>query len=164
MSNRRRHYIARGHQVKYIYFIHFTINCSTIMSSEKKVPKETTIKKWKEKFSWLEIVERAGNMKMICTVCCSQEEKLKLMPQAYLIFVTGSLNFKFSTLNDHEGSDGHKKAVREKENEEAVAAGLSMPRMHVVQETPQNSAITDGFKRMGEKERSAITKLHDSSH
>ena len=86
------------------------------------------------------------------------------MLRANLIFVTGSLNFKFSTLNDHEGSDGHKKAVRVKENEEAVAAGLSMPRMRVVQETPQNSAITDGFKRMGEKERSAITKLHDISH
>ena len=134
------------------------------MSTAKKTPKESTIKKWKEKFSWLEIVDSSEGTKMICNVCRSQEEKLKLMPRVNLTFVTGSTNFKYSTLNDHVVTDGHKRAVKEKENEEAIAAGLSLPRMRVIQDTPTNSAIGNAFKRMGENERSALLKLHDIAH
>ena len=35
------------------------------------LPSEKTLKKWKEEFGWLRITE---NQKMICTICCSQEE------------------------------------------------------------------------------------------
>ena len=35
------------------------------------LPSEKTLKKWKEEFGWLTITE---NQKMICTICCSQED------------------------------------------------------------------------------------------
>ena len=38
-----------------------------------------------------------GDRKMICTICKSQEEKLKLMPCTNMTFNDGSANFKSST-------------------------------------------------------------------
>ena len=35
------------------------------------LPSEKTLKKWKEEFGCLRITE---NQKMICTICCSQED------------------------------------------------------------------------------------------
>ena len=43
---------------------------------------------------------------MICKVCTSQEEQLKLMPSANLTFIDGSTNFKISSLSDHATTDG----------------------------------------------------------
>ena len=81
---------------------------------EQKIPKETTFNKWKVKYSWLKTLTLGQKKKVICTVCTSQEEKLKLMPRVNLTFVTGK--FKLSTLNEHENTDGHKRAIREEEN------------------------------------------------
>ena len=91
---------------------------------EQKIPKETTLNKWKVKYSWLKIPS-LGQKKMICMVCTSQEEKLKLMPRMNLTFVTGTTNFKLSISNKHENTDGYKCAIREEENE-AVAAGVDL--------------------------------------
>ena len=65
-------------------------------------------KKWKDRFSWLKIIDVGGKKKMICKVCISQEEKLKLMPSANLTFINGSTDFKMSLLSDHATTDGHK--------------------------------------------------------
>ena len=78
--------------------------------AEKKLPKDTTIKKWKESFSWLQITE---TKKLVCVICSSQEEKIKLMPRVNLTFVTGGTNYKLSALQDHHLSEGHKRAVKE---------------------------------------------------
>ena len=67
------------------------------MNKKSAIPKDKTLQKWKEKFSWLQIVNVDATKKMICTICTSQEEKLKLMPHANLTFVNGSNNFKLST-------------------------------------------------------------------
>ena len=84
--------------------------------SEKKPPKIKTIKNWKESFKWLKFVD---GMKMVCTTCEANAEKLRLMPSANLAFVTGSTNYRPSALKDHEQTDGHKRAVKESEHEKA---------------------------------------------
>ena len=129
--------------------------------AEKKLPKNTTIKKWKESFSWLRITE---TKKLVCVICSSQEEKIKLMPRVNLTFVTGGTNYKLSALQDHHLSEGHKRAVKEEEAEKAKAAGLSIPPVRIVQNVLENSAISKGFKQMGETERAAISKLHDIAY
>ena len=40
----------------------------------KKVPKDSTISKWKEKSPWLLVIDSGGDRKMICTVCKSQQK------------------------------------------------------------------------------------------
>ena len=53
---------------------------------KKKVPEDSTISKWKEKFLWLLVRDSGSDRKMICTICKLQEEKLKLMPHAIMTF------------------------------------------------------------------------------
>ena len=43
---------------------------------DKKVPKDSTISKWKDKFPWLLVTDPGGDRKMIFTICKSQEEKI----------------------------------------------------------------------------------------
>ena len=129
--------------------------------AEKKLPKDATIKKWKEGFSWLQITE---TKKLVCVICSPQEEKIRRMPRVNLSFITGSTNYKLSALKEHQLSDGHKRAEKEEEAEKATAAGLSIPPVRVVQNIPENSAISMGFKQMGETERTAISKLHDIAY
>ena len=62
--------------------------------SNKSIPKETALRKCKDWFSWLKIIDVGGEKKMICKVFTSQEEKLKLMPNANLTFIKGSTNIK----------------------------------------------------------------------
>ena len=52
---------------------------------DKKVPKDSTISKWKEKFQRL-VTNSGGDRKMICTNCNSQKGKLKLMPRTNMTF------------------------------------------------------------------------------
>ena len=58
--------------------------------SNKSIPKETTLGKWKGRFSRLKIIEVGGEKKMICKVCAGREEKLKLISSANLTFINGS--------------------------------------------------------------------------
>ena len=55
-----------------------------------------------------------GDRKMICTICKSQEEKLKLMPCTNLTFIDGCANFKSSTWSDHVTTDEHNNQWRRK--------------------------------------------------
>ena len=91
-------------------------------------------------------------------------KKLKLIPSANLIFINGSTNFKMSSSSDHATTDEHTLAIREQENEKAIAAGLTVASRKVVQETPTYSAIVAGFKRMGETENRVLKKLFDIAH
>ena len=65
-----------------------------------------------ERFPWLLVTDSGDDRKMICTICKSQEEKLKLMPHTNMTFINGSANFTSSTLSDHVATDGHKQAVK----------------------------------------------------
>ena len=128
----------------------------------KSIP-ETTLTKWKDQFSWLKIIN-AGGEKKICKICTGQEEKLEVMPSANLTFINGSANFKISSLSDHTTTGEHTHAIREQQNEKATAAGFTITPRKVVQETPTYSAISAGFKRMGETKKKALKKLYDIAH
>ena len=132
--------------------------------SNKSITKETTLRKWKNRFSSQKIIDVGGEKKIKCKVCTGQEEKLKLMPSANLTFINGSTNFKISSLPHHATTDGHTRAIREQENEKAIAAGLTFSPHKVVQETPTYSVIDAGFKGMGETDKTALKKLFDIAH
>ena len=117
--------------------------------SEKKVPKINTIRKWKAMFPWLDFLD---GMKMVCKSCKSQEEKLRSMPGANLTFVTGSTNYRPSTLKDHTQTDGHKQAIGEEAHAEAEASGISLQPCKVYQAVPSSSSIAQGLNRMGDNE------------
>ena len=93
--------------------------------SKKSIPKETTLRKWKNWFSWLKIID-VGGKKKICKVCTSQGEMLKLTPSANLTFINDSTKFKMSSLSDHATADGHTCAIREQKNKKAIALGLTI--------------------------------------
>ena len=135
-----------------------------MIGNNKSIRNETTLRKWKDWFSWLKIIDVGGEKKMICKVCTGQEEKLKLMPSANLTFINGSSNFKMSALSDHATIDGHTRAIRQQENEKAIAAGLTNAPHKVVPETPTYSAIGAGFKRMGEAKKTALKKVDIAHH
>ena len=69
-----------------------------------------------------------------------------------------------SSLYDYATTDGHKRAIREQENEKVIAAGLTVAPRKVVQKTPTYSAIGAGFKRIGKIKKAALNKLFDTSH
>ena len=137
-----------------------------ITSSESpcdaKLPKASTLQKWKKDFEWLAITERNT---MICKICVSQKEKILLKnTSAHITFIDGTSNFKSSTLKDHEKSVCHKTAIKEANHEKAAAEGLSLPPNRVVHVIPANSAIASGIQTMSEKERHGIKKLMDIAY
>ena len=91
---------------------------------------------------------------MICTICKTQEKKLKLMCRAHITVIEGSVNLKSSTL-----SDLLYRAVKEKNYEDAISAGSSTRLEKVIHEVPTYSVIGSGFRKMAEKEREALVKL-----
>ena len=88
------------------------------------LPSEKVLKRWREQFSWLDIT---NNKTLICKICCSQEDKLRSMPNFSMSFISGSSNYRLSALKDHDNSACHQHAIREKEHDEAVAIGKSLP-------------------------------------
>ena len=89
------------------------------------------------KVSWLLVIDSGGNRKIICTICKSQEEKLKLLPCTNMTFIDRSANFKSSTLSDNVTADGHKRAVKGKNHEDAISAGSSTRPEKVIHEVPR---------------------------
>ena len=69
-----------------------------------------------------------------------------------------------SALKDHDNSACHQRAIREKEHEEAVAVGKSLP-PRKIQHRPltSESPIFLGIQQMSEKDRENLSKLHDIS-
>ena len=126
------------------------------------LPSEKTLKKWKEEFGWLRIME---NQKMICTVvhCCSQEDIICAMPNVSVSFLNRSTNFQLLSIKDHNSSACHQWTIHEKQHSEAVAVGISLPPRWVEQHMPPKSAITTGLQWMDEKDWDTVEKLHEIS-
>ena len=97
--------------------------------------------------------------KMICTICKSQEEKLKLMPCTNMTFIKGSANFKSSTLLDHVVTDGHKRAVK-KNHEDAISTGSSTCLKNVIHKVLTYSAMAQVL----EKWPKTLVKLYNIAH
>ena len=97
---------------------------------------------------------------MISKICTNQEEKLKQMPHMNLTFVNRSTNFKMSTLAERESTDSHKREAEAKEDEQATIEDKSIPMHKLILERPTDSSISSVLKKMGVKEKEALTKLH----
>ena len=125
------------------------------------LPPEKVLKRWREHFFWLDIT---SNKTLICKICCSQEDKLRSMPNFSMSFISGSSNYRLSALKDHDNSTCHQRAIREKEHEEAVAVGKSLP-SRKIQRRPltSESPIYLDIQQMSEKDRETLSKLHDIS-
>ena len=125
------------------------------------LPSEKVLKRWRGQFSWLDIT---NNKTLICKICCSQEEKLRSVPNVSMSFISGSSNYRLSALKDHDNSAFHQRAIHEKEHEEAAAVGKSLP-PRKIQYRPltSESPIFLGIQQMSEKDRETLSKLHDIS-
>ena len=53
---------------------------------------------------------------------------------------------------------------RHKKNEQATITGKSIPMHKITLEVPADSPIRSGLKKMGVKEKQALTKLHDVAY
>ena len=71
------------------------------------------------------------------------------MPNVSMSFISGSSNYRLSALKDHESSACHKCVITEKEHEEAIAVGKSLPARKIQQ--------------MSEKGHEILSKLHNIS-
>ena len=123
------------------------------------LPSEKVLKRWREQFSWLDIM---NNKTLICKICCSQEDKLCSMPNISMSFISGSSNYRLSALKDHDNSACHQRAIREKEHEEAIAVGKSLP-PRKIQHCPLTSESPTylGIQEMSEKDHETLSKLHN---
>ena len=65
------------------------MNSLFLVENKKRMalPSEKVLKRWKEHFSWLDIT---NNKILICKICCWQEDKLRLMPNVSMSFISGS--------------------------------------------------------------------------
>ena len=118
------------------------------MSSSNN-PSEKRIDKWKKLNFWLQFLDEG---KMVCSICSSQKDRICSMPNFNSNFILRSTNFHASSLQDHKTSRFHNQVVCEKEHEEAVAAGRSLPPRMTVQYTPSNSSIVKGTQLTGNLE------------
>ena len=73
-------------------------------------------------------------------------------------------NFKMSKIAEYGSTDSHKRAKDAKENEQATIAGKSIPMRKITLEMSADSAISSGLKKMGVKEKQALTKFHDVAY
>ena len=128
---------------------------------DKKVLKDLTISKLKEKLPWLLVTESGGDRKMIFTICKFQEEKQKLMSRTNMTLIDRSANFKFSTLSDHIATDEYKKAVKEKNHEDTIFTSSLTWSKKLIHEVPTYSAIGSSLGKTAEKEREALVKLYN---
>ena len=65
-------------------------------------------------------------------------DKLRSMPNVSMSFISGSSNYRLSALKDHDNSACHQRSIREKEHEEAVAVGKSLPPRKIQHRPLQN--------------------------
>ena len=100
---------------------------------------------------------------MISTICCSQEDIIRSMPNFSMSFLNGSTNFRLSSIKDHDSLACHQRAILEKQHSEAVSARISLPPRELEQHILPNSDIATGLHRMDEKDRDTVAKLHEIS-
>ena len=98
------------------------------------------------------VTDSGGDRKMICKICKSEEEKLKLMSCTNMTFINGRANFKSSTWSDYVSTDGHKGAMKEENHEDVISVGsLTRPEKKIY-EVPTYSVIASGFRKKNGKE------------
>ena len=114
------------------------------MSSAKE-PSEKRIDKWKTQ--WLQFMDER---KLVSTICSSQKERFCSMPKFNSNFIYGGKHFQASALTDHDACRCHNQVVREKQHEEAVVAGRSLPHRKAVQHAPSNLSIVQGIQLMSD--------------
>ena len=86
------------------------------------------------------------------------------MPNVSMSLISGSSNYRLSTLKDHDNSACHQHAIREKEHEEVVAFGKSLPPRKIqCRPLTSESPIYLGIQQMSEKDHETLSKLHDIS-
>ena len=56
------------------------------------------------------------------------------------------------------------KKQKKKQKEQATIVGKLIPMRKITLEVPNDSAISSGLKKMGVKEKEALTKLHDVAY
>ena len=64
--------------------------------------------KWKEQFLWLDITD---TKKMLYEFFCSQEYEILLFSNVKMSVISGSSNLRLSTVETHDSSDCHQKAI-----------------------------------------------------
>ena len=107
-------------------------------------------KKGGEQFSWLDIM---NNKTFICKTCCSQEDKLHSIPNVSMSFISGSSNYWWPVLKDHDNSACHQHAIPENEHEETVTVWKSLtPRKIQCHPLTSESPIYLGIQQMSEKD------------
>ena len=75
------------------------------------------------------------------------------MPYVSMSFISGGSNYWLSALKDHDNSACHQRAIREKEHEEAVTVGKSLPpRKTQHRSLTSKSPIYLGIQQMSEKD------------
>ena len=86
------------------------------------------------------------------------------MPNVSMSFISGSSNYRLSALKDHESSACHQCVIPEKEHEEAIAVGKSLP-ARKIQHRPltSESPIYLGIQQMSEKDQETLSKLNNIS-
>ena len=86
------------------------------------------------------------------------------MPNVSTSFISGSSNYKLYALKDHDNSACHQRTIPEKEHEEAIAVGKSLP-PRKIQHCPltSESPIYLGIQQMSEKDRETLSELHNIS-
>ena len=82
------------------------------------------------------------------------------MPNVSMSFISGSSNYRLSALKDHESSACHQCVIPEKEHEEAIAVGKSLP-ARKIQHRPltSESPIYLGIQQMSEKDCETLSKF-----
>ena len=101
-----------------------------------------------------------NNKTLTYKICCSQEGKLRSMLNFSMSFIYGRSNYALFVLKDHDNSACHQRVILEKEHEEVVAIGKSLP-PRKIQHYPLTSESPRylGIQQMSEKD----TKLYQNS-
>ena len=80
----------------------------------------------------------------------------------HMSFISGSSNYRLSALKDHDNSACHQHAIREKEHEEAVAVGKSLP-PRKIQRRPLTSESPIYLDIQHSEKDRETSKLHNIS-
>ena len=105
-----------------------------------------------------------NNKTLTYKICCSQEGKLRSMLNFSMSFIYGRSNYALFVLKDHDNSACHQRVILEKEHEEAVAIGKSLPPRKIKHyPLTSESPIYLGIQQMSEKDQETLSKLNNIS-
>ena len=130
------------------------------MESSRTLPKLKTQQKWKENNKYLTF----SKDKMWCSLCAKYEDEIKSCKNFNPMFITGSNNFRLSTVKCHTGSEMHEKSLLIRDKEEAEKAG----KKYIKTITPTGpTAIGKSLQntnKLQEKDRDYLKRLFEVSY